>query len=353
VSDRSISIPAVAGPLIPRVRCAPFHEGLGADPIGSAGAYDGFLVCDVGLPWASEVTAQSPLQEMISGPAGSVVGGNGDKWRVIARVPAPERAADGLRRITEHRVRRCEVDGLAMRGPFVSREWIVAPERVIPLGRAILGLGQLDGQPPVDPAELNDHVEPATMQLAMCTHGSRDTCCGGVGTHLYEALAGTFARSGATVRRERISHTGGHRFAPTAITFPDGYAWAHLDEATCELIVSRAEPPERCAEHCRGSSFLAGAPAQAADRAALVAVGWDWADAARGVQLAAFDRSTMSTTVRISGLLPDGQVRSFDVTSAPDRHIPSPTCGGIDRPEYKTDTVWRVDRVDEVDAASV
>lgn len=340
----------MAGPLIPRVRCAPFHEGLDADPIGSAGAYDGFLVCDVALPWAAEVTGQAPLQEMIDGPAGSVVGGDGDRWRVIARVPSPELAAGGLRRITEHRVHRSDLDGLAMRGPFVSREWVVAAEQVVALGRAIVGLDPLDGQPQVDPAELDEHVVPEEVQLAMCTHGSRDTCCGGIGTHLYEEIAGVFDGSAASVRRERISHTGGHRFAPTAITFPDGYAWAHLDAATCQVIVDRSAPPERCAAHCRGSSFLAGAPAQAADRAALVAVGWEWADAARGVQLAAFDRSTMSTTVRISGLLPSGQVRSFDVTSTPDRHIPSPTCGGIDRPEYKTDTVWRIDGVDELDA---
>ena len=86
-----------------------------------------------------------------------------------------------------------------------------------------------------------------------------------------------------------------------------------------------------------------------AARAGLVEVGWDWADAARGVEVVGFDRTTMATTVRSSALLQDGSVRAVQSVVVPDRQIPTPTCGVIDGPEYTTDTVWRVERSDEVE----
>jgi hypothetical protein len=48
-------------------------------------------------------------------------------------------------------------------------------------------------------------------------------------------------------------------------------------------------------------------------------------------------------------LLDGGALRSFESVVVPDRQIPTPTCGIVDGPEYKSDTVWRVDRTDEVE----
>ena len=79
----------------------------------------------------------------------------------------------------------------------------------------------------------------------MCDPERRDTRCGRWGTLLHIELA---ARA-TDVRIWHCSHTGGHRFAPTAITLPDGRAWAYVDadvEVTRALPVPvRWEPPER------------------------------------------------------------------------------------------------------------
>ena len=327
---------------LPRIRCAPFHEDQAADPIGSAGSYDAFLVVDVPVPWEHEVTGQQPLRSIVDGLSGAV------RWRAFARVPVAADESAGRRRITEHRARVVDVGGQELRGPYERREWVVAESQVVVAGRSVLGMAPADGAVPFDRdgAEVDDAP---SAEVLVCTHGRRDQCCGSLGTSMFEELAHVVAASGASVRRQRISHTGGHRFAPTAITFPDGYAWGHLDAELTDLLVRRAEPPARFAPHCRGSALFAGGPAQAADRAGLVEIGWDWADAARGVEVVGFDRTTMATTVRSTALLQDGSVRAVESVVVPDRQIPTPTCGVVDGPEYKTDTVWRVERSDEVE----
>ncbi len=76
-------------------------------------------------------------------------------------------------------------------------------------------------------AEAPTKIAKATM--LMCTHGTRDTCCGEKGS----ALADEIEASGVTV--ERISHTAGHRYAPTMLSMPDGHNWAFV---TSELVTS-------------------------------------------------------------------------------------------------------------------
>lgn len=355
------------------MRCAPFHESQAADPIGSAGCYDGFLVVDVPLPWDREVTAAEPFRTMLDGPTSAALAADGSRWRPLARVPPTEAIAAGGSRITEHcavieSVRLDDGTAVDLRGPYRWRQWIVSSDDVMTFARAMYGFGgptgaaasavadtaAIDASPIGAPSGgASDEQGRGPDCVLVCTHGRRDQCCGGPGTAMFEELAHVFAESGAAVDAQRISHTGGHRFAPTAITFPDGYAWAHLDATLVDRLVRRADPPARFAEHCRGSALFDGAAAQAADRAGLVVVGWEWAEVGRAIQLRAFDRLTMTTTVRAIARLADGSVRAFDVVSVPDRHIPSPTCGLVDGPEYTTEAVWRVLEVDEVEVGIV
>ena len=86
-------------------------------------------------------------------------------------------------------------------------------------------------------------VSADVVELMVCTHGRRDTCCGGLGAAMHEELRSRLEdRDGAT-RLWRCSHTGGHRFAPTALSFPDGYAWAHLTAELADRLVHRVGDP--------------------------------------------------------------------------------------------------------------
>ena len=75
----------------------------------------------------------------------------------------------------------------------------------------------------------------------------------------------------------RCSHTGGHRFAPTAITLPDGRAWAYVDADLLDDIVRRRGDVARVARHDRGTSAVEPW-AQVVERAMFEREGWGWLD---------------------------------------------------------------------------
>jgi hypothetical protein len=316
-----------------KLRCAPFHASTGADPIGSAGAYDAFLVVEVPLPWEQDVTLQAPFSAL-TGKAAAITGADGRRWRPMAVVP--DAGDDGVR-VTAYD----HPSGVLRR--FDRREWSVDRDRVVDLCRSLLDAGPGAGAEDFD----GDRVDPDPdlVDLLVCTHGRRDACCGSQGATVHQELARALADE-PSVRVRRCSHTGGHRFAATGISFPDGYAWAHLGPEIGVRLATRSVPPDQLALHCRGTSLFDGGPAQAADRVALGQTGWDWSDAVRRAEVVAHERDTLATTVRIAGDLPDGRRRAWEVRVEVQRWVPTPTCGSVDRPEYDVAPVWAVTSVE-------
>jgi len=315
---------------IPKVRCAPFHESLAVDPVGSAGAYDAFLVVEVPLPWERDVSKNEPFRSLIEAVGSSTTGPDGRRWRPQAVVPADDAASV---RVTAYE--QSGDDG--RRGPFARREWCVDGADVVELSRALVAG---DGEAVAGFADRLEDVAPDVVDLLVCTHGRRDVCCGHLGAELYAEL--TAARLQEGVRVRRTSHTGGHRFAPTALTFPDGYAWAHLDAAAATALAERRGDPAESLQHCRGSSAVSGGPAQAADREAFARLGWSWPAARRRITVVDFDRTTMATTLHLDGTTPDGARLELRVEVELERHVPQTTCGAIAGPEYSVEPIWRV-----------
>ncbi len=324
--------------VMPRVRCAPFHGSLAADPIGSAGSYGAFLFVEVPLPWEKDISLNEPFASLMDKSA-SVAAPDGTRWRPMGIV-APDRDEGAPVRVTAYE----SSTGPDGTGPYVRTEWSVPTERLVEVCGALLG--------GADRASFDDVAAPVdddVVDLFVCTHGRRDSCCGSLGPGVHQELEGRLA-SDPRLRLGRCSHTGGHRFAPTALSFPDGYAWAHLTADVAERVARREGPPRDLAAHCRGTSLFDGGPVQAADRAGLVRVGWSWASGARRAEVVAFERDTLATTVRITGTPIDGPPRTFDVRVELERHIPAPTCGVVDGPEFKVEPVWRVAAADELAA---
>jgi hypothetical protein len=64
---------------------------------------------------------------------------------------------------------------------------------------------------------------PLSEKFLVCTHGSRDTCCGSLGPRLAQAL-----RAVGHSEVWEVSHIGGHRFAPTLWHLPSWRVYGRL-----------------------------------------------------------------------------------------------------------------------------
>jgi len=278
-------------------RCSDAARAEGVDLVGTAGSYTDFLLVEHPLPWprkAKEVLkVRSPKGrevrvQLVVGPDGEVPA----LRRVVHWQRDPGRPFDGFRRA----------------------EVAVEPDDVRPACDELLA-----GAVPPAAAALRD--------VLVCTHGNRDRCCGRLGIL---ALA-TLAEPPADVRLWRTSHTGGHRFAPTGITFPDGVFWGYLDDGALDHVIARTADLRA---NFRGCSGLDSPAAQAVDREAFSHFGWDWL---------ATPRAAVTTGDEVE-LGSDG--RTIRATVEVARHVPVLDCGVEPTGKEKRQPELRVVRFD-------
>ena len=261
-------------------------------PGGTAGAAAAFVMVETPLPWPHDVGSH-PLLE----PLGPVL--KAHRARLQAIVPVDGNDADRTRIVVHRRP-----EGRFR--TFARIERSVATARLAEEVEALLTA-------PADDT-------PATDVL-VCTHGSRDVCCGADGMRLYTELV----KAGLPdVRVWRTSHTGGHRFAPTAITFPDGRAWAWLDVELLRGITERSLSAAEASLHDRGCVAFDDPFVQAADGAVLGVAGWSWLDLARSATVEGSDRVRHVT---LTGEAIDGSTVRYRAEVAVSRVLPVPDCG--------------------------
>lgn len=233
----------------PAFRCSPWTRAHDVDPIGSAGDFDAVLLVAWPLPWPHDVS-EIPVLARASAVAGV---------RVMAVVPQPDAVADDL--VTVVHRRRTATNHLAGVDHRVSRAEL--PDL----------LDTLTAAPLADHLTLPSVADEAPAEVLVCGHGRRDACCGRWGTLLHVEVAARWAG----VRVWRCSHTGGHRFAPTAITLPEGRAWAYVDAELLDGVVRRSGDLRALARHDRGTTAL-DPWAQVVERGVFQEVGWSWLD---------------------------------------------------------------------------
>jgi hypothetical protein len=294
------------------VRCAPFAEALGVDPGGTAFHTDEIIVVEMPLPWPKPVWAKGgftavPEWVQSAGSAGRAV-------RVLAAVPEPDRGGPAL---VVHR----RGNG----GGFERQEFRVDRREVIDALESLLA-----GSPANRPTAI-DGAAPS-CELLVCAQGSHDVCCGSRGP----ALANEIAAARPDVRVTRVSHTGGHRFAPTAVSLPDGRMWGRLDLDAALAVIDRTGSPADVAARCRGWTGAAEGPAQVAERAVFAALG-DWAfdDRPRVVEVIA-DTAGVAVCRVTSG------DRRWIVEVAEGRAVPTIACGEPGGLPAKPGREWRV-----------
>jgi hypothetical protein len=316
------------------LRCASQARAGGYLPAGTAASASVFVLVETPLPWPADVGEHAWLQPLA--PALAEHGA-----RLQALVPDDRRVHDGAgERETDGRAVRVVVyrqaqlgEGAASR--YVRSERVTGPDALVETVAALLD----------DPGAIEP--DDGTVDVLVCTHGSRDVCCGSDGIGVYRDLAG---KDLPGVRVWRTSHTGGHRFAPTAVTFPDGRAWASVDAGLLAGVVTRTVEATIAVRHDRGCAALPDPFTQAADGAVLGVEGWSWLDQPRTVETASSSNDGRRTLILSGHRNGTGAPEpvTYRAELAVRRVVPVPECGRPLGEARKTSTEVEVVALEQV-----
>jgi hypothetical protein len=296
-------------------RCSEWARTQDLSPAGTIGTYPGYLLVEVPLPWPRDVG---------STPAGEAVAPllRPHGIRLQAVLPAEPSEDPSWRRVVLHAPQPA-TEGFAGFAGYRRLE-TVAGASLADTVAALLAAA-------ADPAPSAYDVP--GRDLLVCTHGSRDGCCGRHGANLAVRLrqAGIDQRPG--VHLWRTSHTGGHRFAPTFLVLPEGTAWGYGDPGVVDRVLGRHGRFVDFADHYRGCTGLGGTSEQLLEAEVLRRVGWSLLDRPR-------TGHTDGTAVSLS--YPDGD-RTVTWTGelTPGREVPVPGCR-MPVSEAASETEWTV-----------
>lgn len=244
--------------MIPTGGCSFASLVSGGDPIGTATPFDHLFLFQLPPPW-ERAALLSPMVPPGVREAQADLTLAGHQVHVMLIDGAEEVPAEGLRVLHFDR-------GGGAFGGFRGREFLINdPGSVASLMRSLVQ-ADVQGQDGLV-------AVPAQRELLVCTHGERDGCCGRYGEAAYQYLARR--HSGDGLRVWRVSHFGGHRFAPTMLDLPDGRCWGRLSEEACDAIARRSGEPRELEECYRGCCALA-LEAQAVERELFFEQGWSW-----------------------------------------------------------------------------
>ena len=117
-----------------------------------------------------------------------------------------------------------------------------------------------------------------TRDILICTHGSHDQCCARYGNPFYFYSQNTIVELELNhIRVWKSSHFGGHRFAPTAIDFPQGRYYGLLDQDSFKSILTHTGDIQCLNKIYRGWGILPTA-LQILEKELMLRLGWDWFD---------------------------------------------------------------------------
>lgn len=237
--------------------CATASRLLTEPLAGTAATARTWLLIEQPGPWGSDALLSSHLDAAVGRGLDRATKGTGVRVQLIRR---PGRHAD----CHEPAGRRVFVAHTAPGRSWIRTTRIADPAALLELDFAALGAGEHGG--------LWDAYEGAPLAL-VCTNGKRDRCCALLG----RPLAAELAASGGTEAWE-VTHIGGHRFAPTLLVLPYGYAYGRATAHDVKDALEAARDGRIVTRNCRGRSVW-DRPGQAAELAVRSLTGEEGADA--------------------------------------------------------------------------
>lgn len=212
-------------------------------------------------PWGREAVRHSHLDPQLGAVLGESVAAAGSRLALIRR---PGAHADDHRKHRRHVLVASCVPG---------REWLLAGMVTdAELLRRIDLLALRRGDQGAVARSVPGLEAEDKAQLLVCTNGRRDVCCAVRGRPVADGAAAAIPG-----QVWETSHTGGHRFAPTAVLLPSGLVLGRLTVSAAATAAAAVESDEfpwdlSGPAHDRGRCALSP-PAQAAESAVRHQVG--------------------------------------------------------------------------------
>jgi hypothetical protein len=273
----------------------------GLDPVGHAGHFDDAMILEVPLPWKSELYSQAgalPQQviDLFSLWLEQYHAGKGYPHRPLLIAPDAAYTPAGMRRVLFY----TRPPGLMAR--FDKVEYLVPQAEM-----GALAWAWYEDRPALPHFEQYrvpeaDHIR----DVLVCTHGTIDAACAKFGFPLYRHLRDHY--SSTDLRVWRVSHFGGHVFAPTLMDMPWGHYWAYIDAEQAAPIVQHQADAVALRGHYRGWAGVAAGFVQAAECDLWQAHGWEWFDYRKSGEVVAHYPDAENPTaadVRITYSAPD------------------------------------------------
>ncbi|MER6425474.1 sucrase ferredoxin [Streptomyces sp. NPDC001137] len=244
---------------------------------GTAATARTWLLLEQPGPWGAKALTSSHLDPALGRALEAAANGTGVRIALIRR---PGRHADCGTPTTRQVYAAHTAPGNAWLHSATVRD----PRALLSLDFAALGRG---AHHTFDSA-LGARPHAGGPLALVCTNGKRDRCCALLGRPLAAELA---ASEGDGVWE--VTHLGGHRFSPTLLVLPHGYAYGRAEAHAVREVLHGVREGRIVVEGCRGRSAWER-PGQAAELAVRSAVREYAADAL--------------TVVRTDGAAPHWQV---------------------------------------------
>lgn len=206
--------------------CSVLSASVNESAYGTATPAVAWLALEQAGPWGRDAVLDSHLRPDLGRSLAESVGAANGRFALIRR-PGPH-ADDHQGHLRRVLVAHCRP----------GAEWLVAaevtdPQELLAVDFSALGEGDLAGVL----ASLPGSGREERAQLLVCTNGRRDVCCAVRGRPVAEGAAA--ANPGQVWE---TAHTGGHRFAPTAVLLPSGLTLGRLtaSQASDALVAAQA-----------------------------------------------------------------------------------------------------------------
>ncbi|WP_244789639.1 sucrase ferredoxin [Streptomyces sp. BJ20] len=235
--------------------CSTVSRELDEPVAGTAATARTWLLLEQPGPWGAKALTSSHLDPALGRALEAAAKGTGVRIALIRR---PGRHADSRMPAT----RRVYVAHTVPGNVWLHSATTTDPAPLLDLDLTALGRGEAAGFDAV----LGGAPHAGDPLALVCTNGKRDRCCALLG----RPLAAELASSGVDGVWE-VTHLGGHRFSPTVLVLPYGYAYGRAEAHAVKEVLHGVQEGRVVTEGCRGCSAWER-PGQAAELAVRRAV---------------------------------------------------------------------------------